>query len=69
MKQEDWLRDIGKAADDLGYGVTFLEPRQVEIIPVRDQREIRIRIDSIFLNGDLLRELLATRPAPEDDKP
>lgn len=59
MKQEDWMADIGKACDELGYGVTDLRPGDVEMIRLHKGGEVRVRIESYLLTGDLIRQVLA----------
>ena len=60
VNPSEWMADIGKAADELGYGVTRLEPRAVDLVHIDSGMEITI--ESVFLSGDWLRQTLVPRP-------
>ena len=62
--QADWLHSIGKATDDLGYGIAYLDPSQIEVLAL-DEPSLRIRIDSMFLSGDLIRRVLVKRESTD----
>jgi hypothetical protein len=65
MNQSDWLREIGEAADELGYGITDLTPNSIQMVRL-GQSEVKVEIESIFLSGNLLRNVL--RPVPLEKK-
>lgn len=60
MALPEWLADIGKAADDLGYGILNISPDSITLVGRQD--EVTIVLESHFLNGDLLRSRLVKIP-------
>jgi hypothetical protein len=57
---KEWMADIGAAAEELGYGITGLRPGDIELVAQQD--DVTIRIESVFLSGDLLRARLVKIP-------
>ena len=60
MTPTDWLTDLGKAADELGYGITSIEPSRITLI--QQQGDAEITVESHFLSGDFLRSHLKAIP-------
>jgi hypothetical protein len=56
--QTKWMTDIGRAADELGYGIEKLEPRYIRLTPIRSDDRVTVEIESVFLSGDSLRRWL-----------
>jgi hypothetical protein len=66
MTSEQWLADIGKAADELGFHIESIPSfRQIRLVPMYGKVEITIEIDSVILGGDALRALLRKQEKPE----
>lgn len=59
MTPAEWMAEIGKAAEDLGYGVLRLEPSEIALIDLRTNTEITL--ETRLLSGGILRELLQPR--------
>ena len=66
MTQAEWLAEIGKVADELGYGISEITPGSIELHPLRPNDAATIRLETIFLSGDELRRIL--RPLREADR-
>lgn len=60
MTPSEWLADIGKAAEELGYGITELTPFRISL--VERQGDAEITIESRMLSGDFLRRHLILIP-------
>lgn len=57
MTSEEWLLDIGRAVDELGYGIVRLEPNSITLT-ARRHPDVEIEITSVFLSGESLRRWL-----------
>jgi hypothetical protein len=58
-----WLRELGEAADELGYGVVEIRPGSIEL----GAGDLTVSVESILLSGALLREVI--RPIVKEPKP
>ena len=56
MSPVEWITDIAKAADELGYSILSIAPRQVRLVSTRGG--VEIMLESVFLSGDLIRSAL-----------
>lgn len=54
--QREWLDGLAAAADDLHYFIVSIEPRKITLD--RFPGPITVTIESVLLNGQLLRTLL-----------
>ena len=59
-----WLADIGLASEELGYGIVKLEPGRITLEPLRGNRMATVEIVTVFLSGEVLREVLVKIPEP-----
>lgn len=55
-----WVAEIGKAAEDLGYGIRLLEPGRVVL--VARQSDAEITVETRVLSGAFLRDCLVPVP-------
>jgi hypothetical protein len=62
-RQTEWMTAISDIADELGYGIVSLGPSKVVLAAFRGKKGVDITIESVFLNGALLRELLVPIPS------
>ena len=59
---ESFLAEIGRACDELGYGLMRLELGRIEVRPIGEPDVlIDISTDRMFLSADTLRKVLAPR--------
>lgn len=56
--QETWLAEIGRAAEELGYGIRALEPDRIELMPFRENHDMTVVLRGRFLSGDVMRTFL-----------
>jgi hypothetical protein len=65
VSAEAYFADIGKAADDLGYGIVEVRVGDITLRP-NDKSDIVVRIETdrgyFPIDGALLRDLLVVRP-------
>lgn len=64
---QEWLQDIAETVDRLGYGLQEVSTTHVVLGAYRRQEMATIRVDSPYLTGALLRELLTPPEAPSLD--
>lgn len=64
MSAETFLGDIGKAADDLGFGIESIDLGQVVLRPHGKNLHWSVVIQGrvIVITGDTLREILRPQP-------
>ena len=60
MSTAEWFADLGKAAEDLGYGIKEVGPSTITLIA--RQTDAEVTIDSYRISGILLRSLLVPIP-------
>lgn len=63
----EYLADIGRAADELGYHVERIEATEIVLVPV-DIADITVRIEARYLpvTGEVMRRYL--RPVSKRDR-
>ena len=64
MSATEWLTEIGKAADDLGYGIVSLELGRIALVR---NGHASIVIETALLTGSLLRELLVSQKVEQPE--
>lgn len=58
MTAHEWMLDIVKAAEELGYGIRYVSRNEIGVIRPEGNGFFDIDIKGVFVNGDLLRRTL-----------
>ena len=59
MNTSEWLKDLGDATEELGYGIISIKPGEIRLLSKQGGIDIKIR--SYHMSGDHLRGLLLKR--------